>query len=141
MLKNKPAMTKYVGGVSHPEPKILSAIQPKFQLLSANVSFFLSSRSRTIESPFLQLFTGTTVSIKRVFVTFAAQFKGVVLEICCGLRPQTHFVLPLQLCTFSKIHVAFKFTIFKLIDTGVGWHCFQITHRGCICNCSALCYI
>ena len=40
MLKKKSALTKYVGGVSHPEPKIRSEIQPNFQLLSTNVSFY-----------------------------------------------------------------------------------------------------
>ena len=44
MLKNKPALTEYVGGVSHLEPKILSAIQPNFQLLPANVRFFIVAK-------------------------------------------------------------------------------------------------
>ena len=45
MLMNMPALTEDVGGgVSHPEPETLSAIQPNFQLLSANVSFFIVAK-------------------------------------------------------------------------------------------------
>ena len=43
MLMNMPALAEDVG-MSHPEPETLSEIQPNFQLLTANVSFFIVAK-------------------------------------------------------------------------------------------------
>ena len=104
----KQARTYRGCGVSHPQPKILSANPQNFQFCW-QIRVVLLLQSMTIESP-LHLFPDTTVALNKALIAFIANLKGVLFKNFLGTSsPST---------SLSAIICRVKSTMFGPVDTG-----------------------